>query len=95
MLFRSCNTAAVDLEPVGETDAAMLFHLISRHVEYTASPRGKWILENWDSMLEKFIKIFPHEYKRVLKQKEAQGLRPPAPALVSTPGLSSQGAARG
>ena len=40
--------------------------LIARHVEVTGSPRAKWILENWDEMLPQFIKVFPHEYKRVL-----------------------------
>ena len=34
--------------------------------EATGSPRGKWILENWERMLPKFVKVFPHEYKRVL-----------------------------
>jgi glutamate synthase domain-containing protein 2/glutamate synthase domain-containing protein 1/glutamate synthase domain-containing protein 3 len=63
---KRCNTAAVDLEPVGEEDAGMLQGLICRHFEATCSPRGKWILENWDQMLPKFIKVFPHEYKRVL-----------------------------
>jgi glutamate synthase domain-containing protein 3 len=28
--------------------------------------RGKWVLENWENMLPKFVKVFPHEYKRVL-----------------------------
>ena len=42
------------------------FAMISSHVEATASPRGKWVLENWEKMLPKFIKVFPHEYKRVL-----------------------------
>jgi glutamate synthase domain-containing protein 2/glutamate synthase domain-containing protein 1/glutamate synthase domain-containing protein 3 len=63
---KRCNTTAVDLEPVGEEDARLLHDLISRHVEYTASPRAKWILENWEQMLPKFLKIFPHEFKRVL-----------------------------
>jgi glutamate synthase domain-containing protein 3 len=63
---KRCNTTAVDLEPVGEEDACKLHELISRHVESTASPRGKWILENWESMLPKFVKVFPHEFKRVL-----------------------------
>ena len=34
--------------------------------EFTASPRAKWILENWAEMQPKFLKVFPHEYKRVL-----------------------------
>ena len=40
--------------------------LIARHAELTGSPRAKWILDNWETMLPKFIKVFPHEYKRVL-----------------------------
>ena len=63
---KRCNTAAVDLESVGEADAGLLHGLIYRHVESTASPRGKWILENWEQMVPKFVKVFPHEYKRVL-----------------------------
>jgi glutamate synthase domain-containing protein 2/glutamate synthase domain-containing protein 3 len=63
---KRCNTAAVDLDPV--TDAEELHRLITRHVEFTASPRGQWILENWESMLPKFVLVFPHEYKRVLRQ---------------------------
>jgi len=63
---KRCNTAAVDLESVGEADAGLLQGLIYRHVESTASPRGTWILENWEQMVPKFVKVFPHEYKRVL-----------------------------
>jgi glutamate synthase domain-containing protein 3 len=63
---KRCNTAAVDLEPVTAEDVDVLSAMISSHVEATASPRGKWVLENWDNMLPKFVKVFPHEYKRVL-----------------------------
>jgi glutamate synthase domain-containing protein 2/glutamate synthase domain-containing protein 1/glutamate synthase domain-containing protein 3 len=69
---RRCNRASVDLEPVEGEDAARLQSLIARHVDLTASPRGKWILENWEQMLEKFIKVFPHEFKRVLRQQQDQ-----------------------
>jgi glutamate synthase domain-containing protein 3 len=62
---KRCNKAAVDLDPVGE-DGQLLYDLVAKHVEVTGSPRGKWILENWDQMLPKFIKVFPHEYRRVL-----------------------------
>jgi glutamate synthase domain-containing protein 3 len=62
-----CNQASVDLEPVVDpSDMQALHNLIVRHVEATGSPRGKWILENWGEMLPKFVKVFPHEYKRVL-----------------------------
>jgi glutamate synthase (NADPH) large chain len=62
-----CNRTSVDLDPVDDPmDVQALRNLIHRHVEYTDSPRGQWILENWLSMLPKFVKVFPHEYKRVM-----------------------------
>ncbi len=62
-----CNRTEVDLEPVvNPVDIETLHRLIQRHGEFTGSPQAKWILQNWESMLPKFIKIFPHEYKRVL-----------------------------
>jgi glutamate synthase (NADPH) large chain len=62
-----CNRREVDLEPISDPqDLALLQHLIERHSEYTGSPQARWILDNWEKMLPKFIKVFPHEYKRVL-----------------------------
>ncbi|MEO8127429.1 MAG: hypothetical protein ABI822_10080 [Bryobacteraceae bacterium] len=67
-----CNRGGVDLDPVVEqADVQALRNLITRHVELTASPRGKWILDNWAEMLPKFVKVFPHEYKRVLGVRQA------------------------
>jgi glutamate synthase domain-containing protein 3 len=62
-----CNKTGVDLEMLFDPqDIDELRGLIEQHVEYTGSPRGKWILENWTQMLPRFVKVFPHEYKRVL-----------------------------
>jgi len=62
-----CNKASVDLEPVTDSaDLDAVRNLIVKHVEATGSPRGQWILENWLSMAPKFVKVFPHEFKRVL-----------------------------
>jgi glutamate synthase domain-containing protein 2/glutamate synthase domain-containing protein 3 len=62
-----CNRASVDLEPLeDEKDIETLRYWIARHAEETGSPRANWILENWEAMLPKFLKVFPHEYKRVL-----------------------------
>jgi glutamate synthase (NADPH/NADH) large chain len=62
-----CNRREVDLESVTDPeDVALLQRLIERHSDYTGSPQARWILDNWDEMLPKFIKVFPHEYKRVL-----------------------------
>jgi len=62
-----CNRSSVDLEPIFDPiDQQTVRGLIEKHVEATQSPRGQWILENWMQMLPKFVKVFPHEYKRVL-----------------------------
>src|SRR5579859_3278973 len=64
---KRCNRAGVDLEPVIDTtDIQLLRGLIAKHFEYTGSPRAEWILDNWSAMLPQFVKVFPHEYKRVL-----------------------------
>jgi glutamate synthase domain-containing protein 3 len=62
-----CNSGSVDLEPLVETqDAQIVRDLVTRHLELTGSRRAKWILENWSEILPRFIKVFPHEFKRVL-----------------------------
>ena len=62
-----CNPASVDLEAVESAqDMEDLRYWIARHAEETGSPRANWILDNWEATLPKFVKVFPHEYKRVL-----------------------------
>ena len=62
-----CNPASVDLEPVEDAkDVEELRYWIARHAEETGSPRANWILENWEALLPQFVKVFPHEFKRVL-----------------------------
>jgi glutamate synthase (ferredoxin) len=54
-----------------------LRELIERHVEYTGSERAKAVLADWQNMLPKFVKVIPHDYKRVLQaiaQAKADGL---------------------
>src|ERR1019366_5264531 len=64
---KRCNMAGVDLEDVVDPkDQQLLYERITRHAELTGSPRARWILDNWAEMLPKFVKVFPHEYKRVL-----------------------------
>jgi glutamate synthase domain-containing protein 3 len=64
---RRCNKSSVDLEALEtEVDIAEVRALLERHRDYTGSPRAAWILEHWAQAQSKFIKVFPHEYKRVL-----------------------------
>ena len=64
---KRCNLDSVDLEPLlDEADVQTVHGLVIRHMELTASPRAKWMLENWHDLQPRFIKVFPHEFKRVL-----------------------------
>ena len=64
---RLCNRSGVDLEPfTNSVDVDTVRHLVERHADLTGSPRARWILDNWYGMLPRFVKVFPHEYKRVL-----------------------------
>ena len=61
-----CNLGSVDLEPLVEAqDLQIVRDLVTRHLELTGSRRAKWILDHWSDTLSHFIKIFPHEFKRV------------------------------
>jgi glutamate synthase (NADPH/NADH) large chain len=58
---------------LGETDEFLLRDLVERHFRYTGSLRARMILDNWAGMRTRFVKVFPHEYRRALKQlAEAQ-----------------------
>ena len=64
---RLCNRASVDLDPVFDPrDVRLLQQFIEQHAELTGSPRARWILDSWYAMLPRFLKVFPHEFKRVL-----------------------------
>jgi len=61
-----CNQTSVDLEPLENSDdIETVKELIARHRALTGSPRAQWVLDNFESMLPRFIKVFPHEFKRV------------------------------
>jgi glutamate synthase (ferredoxin) len=69
-----CNkelVALTKLEDPNEIEA--LWKLIQRHQAYTKSERAARVLDNWKSLVPKFVKVLPNDYKRVLeKLKEAE-----------------------
>lgn len=62
-----CNLDMVDLELVtDEADITELKVMIERHLGYTGSAKARGILEDWETRLPHFLKVFPMEYRRVL-----------------------------
>jgi glutamate synthase (NADPH/NADH) large chain len=92
---KRCNLAGVDLEPVIESeDVELLRTLIQRHAEATGSRRAQSLLENWAEVQPRFIKVFPHEYKRVLGIPRAQQqYMPGQPISAGVPGAPDFGRA--
>jgi glutamate synthase (NADPH/NADH) large chain len=64
------NLDMVELEPlVDDSDIWLVYSLLEDHVRFTRSPRGKKLLDNWDNVVARFIKVMPIEYKRVMSQR--------------------------
>jgi len=60
------NKEVVLLEKPDIEDEELIRELIEKHVEYTASEKGKEILENFRENLGKFIKVISPQYKELL-----------------------------
>jgi glutamate synthase (ferredoxin) len=60
-------------------EIALVKDLVARHVALTGSTRGKRILEDWPRMVERFARVVPHDYRRVLEAQarmRARGMSP-------------------
>jgi glutamate synthase (NADPH/NADH) large chain len=86
---RRCNMSMVALEKVlpeseqatdgtrhrGRSDEAQLKQMIEEHARLTGSERAKEILADWTKARRHFLKVFPHEYRRALKEIAAAQLK--------------------
>nr|WP_321268417.1 glutamate synthase large subunit [uncultured Sulfurimonas sp.] len=69
-LSNRINKESVDLEKI-QTDAdnLELKNMIENYIKYTNSKEAVKIIQNWNKEKEKFIKVMPRDYKRVLEEK--------------------------
>ena len=68
-----CNTEMVILEDVVESaDVVTVRRLLEDHLAYTGSANAQRVLDNWDDMLPKVVKVMPRDYKRVLAERAAR-----------------------
>ena len=67
-----CNPGMVGLEAVEDpADIEALRGLIQQHLDYTGSANARRVLDGWDEMLPKFVKVMPYDYKRILQERAA------------------------
>ena len=84
---KRCNTSMVALDkvlpkaeqtglPVGwhaeQSDEALLKKLIEDHHKWTGSLRARDLIDRWAEARGRFIKVYPHEYKRALTERAAK-----------------------
>jgi glutamate synthase domain-containing protein 3 len=65
---RLVNREMVELEEPTREDLDYIHGMVRRHIEYTGSTRGQYVIENWDRVAGKFVKIMPIDYKRALAE---------------------------
>ncbi|MDO8959598.1 MAG: glutamate synthase-related protein, partial [Rhodocyclaceae bacterium] len=86
---KHCNTAMVALEQVllaasqaddgtrhkGMADEILLKALVEKHRDETGSAMAGRVLADWPTFRSRFVKVFPNEYRRALKEIAAGQLK--------------------
>ncbi|HLO44214.1 MAG TPA: glutamate synthase large subunit [Leadbetterella sp.] len=69
-----CNKEMVNLENLEDSDYQLLKDMIGKQYSNTKSEVAKYILDNWETEIEKFVKVYPTDYKRILMKKMAESI---------------------
>ncbi|WP_313951693.1 glutamate synthase large subunit [Accumulibacter sp.] len=62
----------VDIRHLGVVDEVLLKGLIEKHHRCTGSLQARRLLDDWAKYRASFVKIMPHEYRRVLTEQAAK-----------------------
>jgi len=71
---RRVNKEMVELEAMSDEDEREVERLIRRHVDYTDSVRGRSVLDRWNDVKTKFVKVMPVDYKKALEAMNKEKL---------------------
>lgn len=69
-----CNTEMVALENPSMDDLAWIKNKLEKQAEFTNSDLAKRMLSNWSNAQRDFVKVMPHDLKRVLAEQEQEKL---------------------
>lgn len=62
-----CNSDMIDIEPLEKVeDINEVSKMILSHFDYTGSFKADYILDNWSTFVNRFVKIIPKDYKRMI-----------------------------
>ncbi|MDB5083513.1 MAG: glutamate synthase large subunit [Bacilli bacterium] len=63
-----CNQEMVLLEELNDPkEIAEVKRLIENHVEFTFSEHAQLILDDWDRLVSRFVKVIPKDYKKMMQ----------------------------
>jgi len=68
----NCNREMVDFDPLENEDLSRIKNLIEKHYIYTNSLLAKKMLDNFQEVIQYFIKVMPRDYKKVLLKNKAK-----------------------
>jgi glutamate synthase (NADPH/NADH) large chain len=87
-----CNKEMVELEALSASDAELVRSLLEEHAQRVGSRKAHELLDSWETVVPKFVKVVPSEYRRALEAQASpatNGLRITTPPPPSTPYVST------
>ncbi len=70
-----CNLEMIGCERIEEEDeAAYVRTMIERHLAATGSTVAAALLGDWEATLARFVRVIPHDYKKVLAKKKTEAV---------------------
>ncbi len=72
---RRCNFELVSFDEFNEDDDRLLRELITEHRDRTGSTVAAALLEDWPTALDRFVKVMPNDFKKVLEQRRKDQLK--------------------
>jgi glutamate synthase domain-containing protein 3 len=83
---KRCNMGMVGFDELSQADAIELRAMVEEHMRRTDSPVAARVLDEWSGLLAAgaFVKVMPHDYKRVLRELAASSLKGEEEALAAS-----------
>ena len=80
-----CNMGMVGFDELSEADAIELRAMVAEHQQRTDSPVAARVLSEWEALLDRraFVKVMPHDYKRVMRELAASSPEGEVEALAA------------
>jgi len=84
-----CNLGMIGLEAIStKEESDLLRSYVQEHHSSTRSTVADELLQTWESSVSKFVKVMPHDYKKVLVEQAAlkalEGLPPTSTSVSAT-----------